>query len=320
MLVKRMPASKVASIIGEEPPSPQPPRAPPAPLPPPPFSPAPLFSDSLMRLFKAKPPPGARAPAPPPPHPVNAQSFAGHQATQTHAIILGSSMHDNDFEDRRVVNGWTMNHIVAALVAALLAAAIFRYNPHLTVAVRERFSGRTSLPRPAKMVRPRQREYDRVAVEPVPLPVAPPRADRKDLRGNRSTPRPLGSSRAADTEEDSCPSHSRRSEAARPRTECSQERRVPFTAGMQVRVVGLRNATQHNGNEGVLIAPMPKTTQHGDRWNIRMLTGELLALKEGNMEPCETTPSVVAMIEALERAGEYDKAALLRSVLPDTNA
>ena len=85
---------------------------------------------------------------------------------------------------------------------------------------------------------------------------------------------------------------------------------------MQVRVVDLVNAPQHNGNEAVLIAPM-RSSEHGDRWNLRMLSGELLALKPENLQPSKAAPSVSKMIEALERAGEHDKAALLRSVLPD---
>jgi len=92
--------------------------------------------------------------------------------------------------------------------------------------------------------------------------------------------------------------------------------RAEFTPGMQVRVIGLRNALEHNGREGVLISPVVK--DHVKRWNLRLLTGELLALKPDNLQACGGGPSMQAMIMALERAGEYDKAAMLRSVIPDS--
>ena len=88
-----------------------------------------------------------------------------------------------------------------------------------------------------------------------------------------------------------------------------------LTPGMQVRVVGLRNAREHNGKEGVLISPVVK--ENTKRWNLRLLTGELLALKPDNLQVCGGGPSMQAMIMALERAGEYDKAAMLRSVIPE---
>ena len=78
----------------------------------------------------------------------------------------------------------------------------------------------------------------------------------------------------------------------------------------------MQNAKHHNGTEGVLISTV-SSAEHGYRWNVRMVTGELLALKVQNLQPVATTPSIVAMVEALERAGEFDKASLLRSVLPD---
>ena len=84
---------------------------------------------------------------------------------------------------------------------------------------------------------------------------------------------------------------------------------------MQVRVHGLQNAKQHNGKEGVLISSCVK--DHVTRWNLRLLTGELLALKPENLEECGGAPSMQAMIQALERAGELDKAAMLRAVMPE---
>ena len=50
---------------------------------------------------------------------------------------------------------------------------------------------------------------------------------------------------------------------------------------------------------------------------LRLLTGELLALKAENLEREGGGPSMKAMVQALERAGEHEKAAMLRSVLPD---
>ena len=84
---------------------------------------------------------------------------------------------------------------------------------------------------------------------------------------------------------------------------------------MQVRVVGLQGAKQHNGKDGVLISLGVKDGVR--RWNLRLLTGELLALKPDNLEVCGKAPSMQAMVAALERAGEHEKAAMLRSVLPD---
>ena len=61
-------------------------------------------------------------------------------------------------------------------------------------------------------------------------------------------------------------------------------------------------------------------TASGTRWNLRLKSGELLALKPSNLEALESGPSMQKMIDALERAGEIDKAAMLRSVLPDADA
>jgi len=84
---------------------------------------------------------------------------------------------------------------------------------------------------------------------------------------------------------------------------------------MQVRVCGLRSARQHNGKEAVLISPVVKDGV--ERWNVRLLSGELLALKPDNLQACRAGPSMRAMVQALERAGEHDKAAMLRSVIPE---
>ena len=89
----------------------------------------------------------------------------------------------------------------------------------------------------------------------------------------------------------------------------------PLTPGMKVKVTGLRNAKEHNGKDGVLISPVVKDGVK--RWNLRLLTGELLALKAENLEREGGGPSMKAMVQALERAGEHEKAAMLRSVLPD---
>lgn len=86
---------------------------------------------------------------------------------------------------------------------------------------------------------------------------------------------------------------------------------------MQVRVTGLQNARQHNGKEGVLISAVMKDGVK--RWNLRLLSGELLALKPENLEVAGGAPSIQAMVQALERAGEHEKAAMLRGVLPDSD-
>ena len=85
---------------------------------------------------------------------------------------------------------------------------------------------------------------------------------------------------------------------------------------MQVRVAGLQNAREHNGKDGILISPVVK--KGVKRWNLRLLSGELLALKPENLQMCGSgAPPVEAMVKALERAGEHEKAAMLRAVLPD---
>ena len=127
-------------------------------------------------------------------------------------------------------------------------------------------------------------------------------------------PTPGASNEAAQELQPPPKEHRRRPQP--PVNEVSGKKQSIFSPGMQVRVVDLVNAPQHNGNEAVLIAPM-RSSERGDRWNLRMLSGELLALKPENLQPSKAAPSVSKMIEALERAGEHDKAALLRSVLPD---
>ena len=61
----------------------------------------------------------------------------------------------------------------------------------------------------------------------------------------------------------------------------------------------------------------PNRDEHGSRWNIRMESGELLALRQQNLEPCAESPSLQSMADALDRAGETNKAALLRSMIPE---
>ncbi len=90
---------------------------------------------------------------------------------------------------------------------------------------------------------------------------------------------------------------------------------------MQVRVCGLTNATHYNGREGVLIGMSDAQSGAGanatGRWNIRLLDGDVLSLKPSNMQTSGASPSISTMIAALERAGEHEKAATLRSMFRD---
>ena len=93
-----------------------------------------------------------------------------------------------------------------------------------------------------------------------------------------------------------------------------QEFDTVLSPGKHVTVRRLRNACKHNGKEGVLISSGVKDSVK--RWNLRLLTGELLALKPENLHFSGGAPSMQAMVEALDGAGEHDKAAMLRSILP----
>jgi hypothetical protein len=184
-------------------------------------------------------------------------------------------------------------------------------------------------------VRPRQRGagpvYDRIAaIEPAPLS-----ADEEQppvLSDTEVTPKPRPKQEPKSRTKPAT-DHGSKSQQSQPTVEAEAstpaallETPPPeaahttpaFTPGMQVRVHGLQGAREHNGKEGVLIAPVA-TQANGIRWNLRLLTGELLALKPENLQRCggRAAPSILAMVEALERAGEHEKADMLRTVMPD---
>ena len=92
----------------------------------------------------------------------------------------------------------------------------------------------------------------------------------------------------------------------------SASRSSELVAGTQVRVQGLVNAAHHNGKEGVIMGRQPN--DNPERHTVRLRSGEILSLREANLDVAGRRPDLQAMIGALERAGEYEKAALLRNV------
>ena len=339
-LIKKMSGTKVATIIGEEPPSPSPPTPPPPLLPPPP---SPLVSSALLELFKQSPPPPLAnvqpSPPPPPPRHSGRDSVPHWQQQQqrqptleqrehsTAPIVLGAAtlvappspaMKEAGTFDvsASTATMWVLIPIVAFMVLRQLKGSSVSG------------SGSTVLPpnvskAALRAVRPRQAkspEYNRVALEP----------NRDDVeRGERaarsSKPRKERAPKERVEPEEpvvTLPAEAEVSPVEEPDDPSPVSPRTRgldadehLRPGMQVRIVGLQNAREHNGKGGVLIAPV--ATPSGTRWNLRLESGELLALKPTNLETSGVSPSMQKMIEALERAGELDKAAMLRSVLPD---
>ena len=80
-----------------------------------------------------------------------------------------------------------------------------------------------------------------------------------------------------------------------------------------MQVHGLQKAAQHNGKFGELASFADAT----GRWNVTLDDGTKLSLNPASLSadaaPAESLrPDMAAMIGALERAGQYQKAALLR--------
>lgn len=354
-LLKRMPATSVIAIIGEDPPSPLPPTIPPPPPPPPP---SPLFSDSLMEMFQTKPPPPRPPPRRPPafaaqrPYSSSVSSkYHTQKLPQQHVapIILGGAQlklgsgssapkEQDGAHSTPTVSSTSVTHmIVAFLVPFGLVAVATRYNPKL----RERLpfgSGRKlhpalhAVPSAAlSSVRPRQPGpgpvYDRVAAAE-PSSYDEEEHTRSKERASIAMPKPKPASKPApkpklkQQEAHEAPSIDAGSGALEVTDQDHPGLVVTsdkvLTPGMQVRIHSLQGAREHNGKEGVLIAPVA-TQSSGTRWNLRLLTGELLALKPENLRPCggRAAPSMHDMVAALERAGEYEKADMLRAVLPE---
>ena len=260
------------------------------------------------------------------------EGVVGTNEVRVVPVILGSSnlVQTTTPNKGPTASGLTIELAVGVLVPVLLLAAVLRCNPRLTAGIKERlffgsgdsrrgYGGRAP---PVGKIRPRPQEYGRAsAVEREPLASG-------NCEHSRSQPSMMGMPTSGPTAlPGSCgrcarAAPSRRSERPPSAASASMPTSAPvppdvrLESGTQVRVTGLQNAKHHNGTEGVLISTV-SSAEHGYRWNVRMVTGELLALKVQNLQPVATTPSIVAMVEALERAGEFDKASLLRSVLPD---
>lgn len=341
-LIRRMRGTRVVTIIGEEPPSPEPPRPPP---PPPPTLPPPLFSDTLLQLLKEKPPPPpprSRRSAPPP----DSMLHRYTSPPSPKAIILGgSSLVVGASEPKPKPVSVSSNSSFVSTTIVLACVVIVG----LVVALLRWRSLGDAKRRALRAVRPKHRarvaaepSYDRVAAEVEAAEssedAGSERATRQAAReatpdrrhaGKRSA-RDCGltqsSLRRVSCESSGGPQDKPADEALAPSTDiprevvparegCIREPDAALAPGMQVRVIGLRRAQEHNSKEGVLISLGVKDNVR--RWNLRLQTGELLALKPENLEVCGKAPSMQAMVLALERAGEYDKAALLRTVLPD---
>ena len=139
-LLKRLPATSVASLIGETPPGPEPPPPPPHPPHPPP---PPHLSKALMARF-LKPPPSPPPPSPPPPPwfptevhtqtPKTLLHDVAKTSTKSTAAILGSSNLARSSGD--VGGSGTPTVAFMTLVAAATALLILLWvNPHMRSAV-----------------------------------------------------------------------------------------------------------------------------------------------------------------------------------------
>ena len=338
-LIRRMTGTPVASIIRDEPPSPEPPKPPPPPSPLPPGQPPPMFSDSLLDLFVETPPP-------PPPPPRRRAPSSYHSAPSYHsathlsttgrvppppmkAIILGGSslvIGSGASSPQETQQAKKSNSVFSTTAWIGFAVVVGM----LTVALRRgKLSGAQRKPVVVPSVRPRPRArpsspvYDQVAVEDKAADCEDAPRPRSAPRHERAAPRPAqrtSKARVQNEPDEEAPrprAQSRSATASSGRQSSARAAAEPpeFTPGMKVRVRGLRSASHYNGKEGVLISSSVK--DNVKRWNLRLLSGDLLALKPENMEAFEKAPSMQAMIRALERAGEHDKAAMLRAVLPD---
>ena len=81
-----------------------------------------------------------------------------------------------------------------------------------------------------------------------------------------------------------------------------------LSPGQRVRIHSLKGAAHHNGKTGILIE---QSSLNGIvRWNVRLDSGEKLSLRPSCLEV--VGDEIVAMVTALEHAGEHEKAAVLR--------
>lgn len=89
---------------------------------------------------------------------------------------------------------------------------------------------------------------------------------------------------------------------------CAERASSGMATGTRVTIHGLKSAAYQNGKGGLVLGPHDTS----DRLRVRLDTGEVLALKKANLRACDAAPQISVMIAALERAGEFEKAALLR--------
>ena len=345
-LLKRLPATSVASLLGETPPGPEPPPPPPIPPKPPP---PPHLSTALMARFLKPPPPPPSLSPPPPPHPLPPPhtAEAAPKPTQTSTQILGSANIPGYGEDVKG-SGTTPTVAFMTLVAAATALLILLWvNPHIratAVAMFVRVWHGAPL-RPARVAddtraRPKKRlvsplggyeEEERFALNPEER-VAPALERRK--AAGASTPQAQEQSQelasqaeAPNGRKQPAAIHAdverRRPRALRAGAAVSNGRpldeiaSLPATSGLfpgqRVRIHSLNGAPHHNGKTGILI---DEQSAYGDgtvRWKVCLSSGEKLSLRPGCLEVLGE--EMEAMVAALEHAGEHEKAAVLRGNL-----
>ncbi|KAL1498800.1 hypothetical protein AB1Y20_014107 [Prymnesium parvum] len=251
------------------------PPPPPSPLPSPP---PPLFADELLALFAASPPPpppSRLAFSPPPPPPWFPVRHIGVTRASSASPPPPAVIRGRPHAPPDAASASAWIS-AALLAAALLAAAFVRYR------------------------------YPSPSSPSSPSPFSASASAFPSSRGGRP-PLPKPRRRGAPEEEHSLTAAD---DSSSNDVEAADD--APLAVGARVRLHSLRSAAHQNGKQGVL---MGRHDGDGARLKVRLDSGEILALRPANVAVCQPPPQLAAMVAALERAGEHQKAALLRECI-----
>lgn len=362
-LLKRLPATSVASLLGETPPGPEPP-------PPPPFSPRPpppphLSAALMARFLKPPPPPQWPSPPPPPWFPTKVRTQTSEmrlhnpirttpKSMQSAAVpeLLGSANILGSGEDVR--GSGTPTVAFMTLVATATALLILlRINPHINMrsavaAVLSRVWHRAplKLARGADDVRARSKKplggYGKVGEAEERFELSPqeridPAPKRCTARGGPTPQQKVATAQERLKELPSQPEAPKKERKRPPAPKADAERKRPpapdanaaasdggllgkllgentslavrgLSPGQRVRIHSLKGAAHHNGKTGILIEQ--SIIDGTEQWNVCLSCGNKLSLRPGCLEVLGE--EIEAMAAALEHAGEYEKAAVLR--------
>ena len=313
-LLSRLTATSVEALLRAVPPAPG---TPPIISPPPPAPPPPALSQALLARLKTSPPPPPPKPPPPPPRPQPKQHHGKKHKGSGADAPAAEAEGDGAAADGEAVLGSVapaapakkehphfvlLATIIVCSLPLLLFAAAFTYDLRFRDRVLQCAPNglRNQLAPPRRMI-DEDDDYD----DDYEDEAAPPPARRPARAARPALPMLKESGHSHDDDAEtavSAPLDFRRPAPA-----------GALREGARVQVHGLQKAAQHNGKFGELASFADAT----GRWNVTLDDGTKLSLKPASLTadapPAESLrPDISAMIGALERAGQYQKAALLR--------